>query len=313
MLQALHEQLVTVQDQLADRSRLRRRLDAAQEQFHVAQARLHEFEAQLDREARDVHSLEALSVTGLFYTLLGTKAERLDTERRQMVAAQLRFAEAQSEVRLLEREVGELEQQMAAMFGLDARYERILEQKAQVITAANSQQAQTLFRLSSEMATAQAMLREVNEAIGAAHEVLSGLARITEALNRAGNWGVYDMLGGGSIATMIKHGHIDDARSLTAHVQHLLRRLRRELADISVQTGDVGDVSGFETFADYFFDGLISDWVVQSRIEQSAKHIQRTRQQVQRVLWSLDQKQQAVQRQVRVIKQQRRDLLETAS
>mgnify|MGYP001559106142 CR=1 FL=1 len=34
------------------------------------------------------------------------------------------------------------------------------------------------------------------------------------------------------------------------------------------------NIGSFETFADYFFDGLISDWVVQSGIHELLEGVQ---------------------------------------
>lgn len=313
MLRELNEELLQVQAQLAGRYRVRQALDAAHDRLRQARDRIYELDIQLDKENNDVRQLEGLSLTGLFYTVLGTKEQRLDTERQEALAARLRYDEVRAEIALLEAERETGEQQMTRLRHLDARYERILAEKERIITASDSEQAQTLFRLSDALASGEAMLREVDEAIQVAQEVLHSLGQISSSLGRAGDWGIYDMLGGGMIATSIKHGHIDDARKAIARVQHLLRRLRSELADIQLQPGELGDVDSFETFADYFFDGLIMDWVVQSRINRSAEHVHAVARQVQDVLRSLEQRRDALQQHVQQTRMQRRELLETVT
>ncbi|MFT5872480.1 MAG: hypothetical protein ACI8WT_001411 [Clostridium sp.] len=47
------------------------------------------------------------------------------------------------------------------------------------------------------------------------------------------------------------------------------------------------NISSFETFADYFFDGLISDWVVQSKICESLDSVQSVANNVDNVIGSL--------------------------
>lgn len=42
--------------------------------------------------------------------------------------------------------------------------------------------------------------------------LLYALERAEKALASAGNWGVYDMMGGGVISTHIKRGRMDDAQ-----------------------------------------------------------------------------------------------------
>ena len=313
MLRELNEQLVQVQEQVAARSRLRQALDAAQDRLQQARTRSDELDLQLGKEDLDVRDLEGLSLTGLFYTLLGTKEQRLDVDRQELLAAQLRYEQARAEIDLLEAEVSTLEQQLTQFDDLDARSEQILAEKERIIVAANNEQTQTLFCLSSELATGQNMLREVDEALAAAREVLQSLGNVGDSLRSAGNWGVVDMLGGGMLTTMIKHGHIDDAHKTISHVQHLLRRLHRELDDIHLASGDLGDMSEFETFADYFFDDLITDWIVQSRINRSAAHIQAVTQRVHVLSGKLEQKRIALQREVGNIKLERLNLLERAT
>ena len=40
------------------------------------------------------------------------------------------------------------------------------------------------------------------------------------------------------------------------------------------------DVGSFLTFADYFFDGVIADWMVQSKIGDSLNQVREARRQV---------------------------------
>ena len=50
------------------------------------------------------------------------------------------------------------------------------------------------------------------------------------------------------------------------------------------------DVGGFLQFADYFFDGIVADWMVQSKIQKGRKQVQQAIQQVERIrskLWSM--------------------------
>ncbi len=53
--------------------------------------------------------------------------------------------------------------------------------------------------------------KEVNEALHAIEETLGHLSRAQDYLSSAGNWGLYDMIGGGFISTMIKHGKMNEA------------------------------------------------------------------------------------------------------
>lgn len=126
--------------------------------------------------------------------------------------------------------------------------------------------------------------REVNEAIQAASQALRSLQQAKESLNSAGNWGVLDMLGGGLISTFVKHTKMEDAEKLVQQACNDLKRLQKELMDVDtvaefhIETGD------FLSFADYFFDGLIADWLVQSRINDAKRQVDTAIQKVEEVL-----------------------------
>lgn len=113
--------------------------------------------------------------------------------------------------------------------------------------------------------------REIKEAMEAGNDALFYLTRAKESLNSAGNWGIWDMFGGGLLSTFMKHSKMEDANELIQEARSALKRFQKELmdvdtvADLHIETGD------FISFADYFFDGLIADWLVQSRIND-AKH-----------------------------------------
>lgn len=129
--------------------------------------------------------------------------------------------------------------------------------------------------------------REVNEAIQAANQSLKSLQLARETLNSAGNWGILDMLGGGLISTFVKHSKMEDAERLVQQARTDLKRLQKELMDVDtiaefhIETGD------FLSFADYFFDGLIADWLVQSRIKEAKRQVDSAIQKVEEVLRKL--------------------------
>jgi hypothetical protein len=120
-------------------------------------------------------------------------------------------------------------------------------------------------------------LKEITEAVAAGNNVLSDLEQAIQSLGSAENWGVWDMLGGGLISDMIKHSHIDDARALVNKVQTNISQFKRELADVRNDVEIQINIGELASFADFFFDGLITDWIVQSKIEDSLAQAQKAK------------------------------------
>ena len=68
-----------------------------------------------------------------------------------------------------------------------------------------------------------------------------------------------------------------------------MNRFHRELSDLTITTDTSLDIniSTFDTFADYFFDGLIFDWMVQSKINKSLIDTEKTSKNISKILRTL--------------------------
>lgn len=116
--------------------------------------------------------------------------------------------------------------------------------------------------------------KEINEAIDSGELALVSLRTAQEKLNSARNWGIFDMLGGGLIADIIKHSKMNDASTYLEEAKRDLLVFQKELQDVQETIDLKVDVDGFLTFADFFFDGIIMDYVVQSKIAEARKQIE---------------------------------------
>lgn len=115
--------------------------------------------------------------------------------------------------------------------------------------------------------------QEIQEAIQAADNAVSHLNAAQECLRKAGNWGVVDLLGGGLISTFLKHNRMGDAEKELASAREALRQFAGELADVGGIVNFDIQVNDFLSFADYFFDGLLADWLMQRRINEAKAQV----------------------------------------
>jgi hypothetical protein len=154
----------------------------------------------------------------------------------------------------------------------------------------------------------------MEEAQAAGRAVLTEVDKVIGSLKSAGNWGTFDLLGGGIIATAVKHSKIDDAKSSVHEVQRLLQRFRRELADVRDEEGSALElqIDAFMTFADYFFDGLIFDWVVQSKINKSLANARDLSGKVKSLVRELENRLDVTRQQIDAVEREKNDFLERA-
>ncbi len=129
--------------------------------------------------------------------------------------------------------------------------------------------------------------KEYQEAVAAGNRALKSLRNAQRELDSARNWGIADLLGGGMVSTFIKRSRMKEAQSLMDEAKRDMQEFRRELGDIcmdenlNVKTGD------FLTFADYFFDGILADWLVQDRIQKARDQAAEAVRRVEEILSQL--------------------------
>jgi hypothetical protein len=239
-----------VKEKIRMRRKLMDALARAQQMLSEQGSRLKHLETNLRREGSDVRKLEGLSLTGLFYTILGNKDKQLDKERQEHLAAKLKYDECKYSVSALEGEIDDLKTKIAAFGDLDSQRKSILDTKEKLISQTHDDKAKQLTELSEESADATSDIRELQEAVNAGNAVLNGLQNVTASLKSAKNWGTWDLIGGGLTATAVKHSRIDEARASAHHVQQLLRRFQRELADVDARSDLDIDIGSFATFAE---------------------------------------------------------------
>ena len=116
--------------------------------------------------------------------------------------------------------------------------------------------------------------REVAEAIAAGRRALASLEEAADALDSAGNWGLFDIILGGGLTSAMKHVRINKAQTALGEARAYLRAFTRELADVRAIEELRVDVSGLLTAVDIFVDNPFVDIFVQKQIDDAQDNVQ---------------------------------------
>lgn len=115
--------------------------------------------------------------------------------------------------------------------------------------------------------------REIDEAVDAANYAIKCLRKAHDELNGAKNWGIVDILGGGMLTTFLKRNKMNNAESDIAEAKRAMQVFQKELYDVDTRFQLDLNTSDFLAFADYFFDGVVADFLVQSQIKKTQREI----------------------------------------
>lgn len=242
----------------------------------------------LEKENYDVEKLEHKSVATVFYSILGSLDEHVEKERREALAAKLRYDQAAKDLQDVNYQISKLSSERLSYVDCQKEYDHLFAQKKEELMRENGETVQKILELTDKANLTRIDLKEINEAFSAGKKVLDSLDSVLSSLESAEGWGTWDLLGGGLISDLAKHSHIDVAKVEAENIQRLLRQFKTELTDISISSEIVIETEGFAKFADFFFDGLIADWFMQSKINESQASVERVKSQVLSIVAKLE-------------------------
>jgi hypothetical protein len=263
-------------------------LGRLQDEAEQQEVKLNMLKSIRNKEQRDVERMESFSVSAILYSLIGRKLEKIDKEKREAITAELRYQEACRTAEDMKRELAELQNQLASVQNADRDYEEWMQEKERLIHDSQSPLGKELYALMDQEADLHANLKEYGEAFTAGAQARDALERALKSLGSAEGWSNWDMVGGGFLSTAIKHEKMDDAHGDIHEAQQALRQFQNELSDITDAALTNLENDQLLTFADYFFDNIVTDWMVHSKIQNSEAQTRKILKQTNELLGKLD-------------------------
>lgn len=247
-----------------------------------------ELKAVWEKENHDAVKVENRSIASVFYSVFGKLEEHVEKEQKEAFAAKLKYDEATKDLEDIKYQLTKLSAERLKYVDCQRNFDTLFADKKEQVIKDGGESARRVLEQSSRLNNEKINLKEIKEALFAGNQALASLDRIQNSLNSAEGWGTWDLLGGGLISDLEKHSHIDDAKAETENAQRLLRQFHSELADVHISSDIRFETDGFAKFADFFFDGLIADWFMQSKIDRSQESVSNVQSQVKNAVHRLE-------------------------
>lgn len=285
MLQQLDDHQAELKFEMDKRDKVLRRQIALQEQLEEIGIRAGRYYRKLQKETKDVDKLDRFSFLNMFRTWTGKQDEIRLKELSEMTAAEAKWREAQMMEETIQADLSEIQTELnnPNWQNIDDRWSAIIKEKEEFIFKNNLPECRLLGELYEERSLLTTLQREIEEAMKAGDVAKRSLQFALKRLDNAEGYSTWDtFLGGGFIATALKHGELDDTENAIHKAQVALQNFQTELLDVKeVQVENLQVERGsFITFADYVFDDIFSEWSLHSRIKSSQKHVEQTLNQV---------------------------------
>lgn len=307
------EQLRELKQKIARAKNYEYLLPKLYEKRNALSQKVYELEKCKLSEQEDVERLERLTVSSLFYRITGQMDEKLNKEKEESSIASANYAAAVRELEAVRDEIWSAQCEVRDCENYEKKYREILQAKIDKIKTLDIPETTQLIEFEQKITSRENAQKELKEAIAAGNHALTIAKGMNESLESAKKLGTYDMLGGGVLADVAKHKHIDSAQIDNEKLQVALRRFKSELVDITVQAPEEIGVDGFLKTADYWFDGWIFDRKVLEQIKQSQSQIEKTISDILRVLSRLNYMEKDIEQELDRLLDMRNDLIQGIS
>lgn len=284
MFESLNKSLEEAYENMKIYEENKRNLHDLKDERPMFREKVNQLELKLEKERVDVKKLTGFSFKGLVYKVLGKKEQQLAKKQEAVYLTKQQYDQAKVELQACEAKINQLIDANSELIGAKVAYESLYRQKYEQIRQLNSVGSHRLLELEDEIAFEHQRIEELEEVLRIGNRLLSCLSDVLKSLDSAKGYGVWDMMGGGVIATAGKHSHLDTAQSTLKEAKALMKKLKKELSDVQVTLDSQVNIDGFSQFADFFLDGFLVDWFAQSKIDQSIARISDVRQKILKVL-----------------------------
>lgn len=290
MKSATKKKLIKTLKQFQSLKKVESRLLELQRTIKTENSELTKVVKQMDKESDDIKKMEKMSLKSLFHKALGSKEQQLEKERQEYLQVSLKYDELTKSLEILEYEQNILEKKQDKLAGMGKVLEELIKKREEEIKTENPKAAQRIYGLMEESDEYQRVIFEMGEAIDVGMQAQKILEQIISYLNKAKNWGQWDMSGRrGRYAGHMKRSQIDRAKDLAYKAKYVLQQFEKELRDVYTQQDFQLNIQfdSFSGFTDIFFDNLITDWLIQQKIHNTLTNIHSVRDKVIRLTSTL--------------------------
>lgn len=293
--QELQQQTENYQLQLLNVEKLNKKKITVDRLISHAEREIFHYSTELEKARMELDKLEGFSFVNLFREWSGKKDELIEKHLDHVAVMELKLVESQLTLEDLQDDVVDIVHKINAINEpfVYEELKRLNRQKQLWIMQHAPHLADKLNEIVEQELLFKQLIIEINEAIDAGKKALATLTDAGISLHEAETYSTWDtFLGGGFMATALKHEKLGESNGHLHYAQIALQRFSNELLDVKDLRKDAIkiDTDGFIKFTDYFFDNIFTDWSIHSKIAMSMEQIKRVQDDVSNTIQELQNK-----------------------
>ncbi|AVK84572.1 hypothetical protein C3943_13810 [Lysinibacillus sp. B2A1] len=291
----LQNEQETIHAQLRNANKLNEQKRLIEKQLERAQQDIYKHSIALNHIRTKLDKLEGFSFMNMIRTWTGQQDELRAEKIDKAAVLELKINEAKKMQEDLTIDLAQAKSKLTQINEqhLQEALSQLNARKKGYLQVHEPEQAKKLEQLAHEEIVTKQLIVEMKEAEEAGETALTKLGQAAASLHSANGFSTWDtFLGGGLIATHLKHDALNQSENYLHDAQIALQRFHNELLDVhdlSTKSLHV-ETDGFVKFADYFFDDIFSAWSVHSKISTAREQVSRVQDDVHNTIWRLQDK-----------------------
>lgn len=142
----------------------------------------------MQKEQADVDQLEKLSISSVFYTVIGQKEKKLEKEKAEAIDAQEKYSDLQNKLSELNEEIKKYERELRTVRGCDLRYGRLLPQIIDEIKTIDSPAAKAVIDTADTLTRLEEKLVKLDGALALCTEAWDNAKSAEQCLAKSENY-----------------------------------------------------------------------------------------------------------------------------
>lgn len=300
------EKIICLRTEIHEKERYEKQLKDVKAEYKAKEAKEKLLQEALTREEQDVKRLESLSFRNFWYSLIGSKSEKLSQEKRESYQAGYEYQKNRNAKENLAKEIATLEARLAHLQKSAAVLDALLIQKEESILLTESHLSQRIRDIIKSLSGYRIANQELSEAIAAGNDLLTHLYEVQKNLRYAGSYHRLHHQGIGytqlSFSLQLHH-----ALTGFSDLKYYTDCFRRELKDVNP------DLCGKISFTDDLFDLMYIGITKHFEISAAAQRLETLLLYIQSIIGTLGDKKRDNEKAMSALTETKKQLLEVAS
>lgn len=311
----LIEELANARAKLEEKNWLDQCIAKTEEEHQRLGGRVGELGLRLAAEEKDVADLESSALKGLFLSLVGAKAERLEKEKAEAAEARLAYQTAKSELDAIYERLQSLRELRAELGDVEARYQELVAREREALVERGGALGTELGDHIDKQGRLEERLRELDSTLEAGREAVNIMARMTgylaeaSSVSAAFSGGITSgsPYGGSGARDALGNAYVDavDARAALATFQEQIGAV--------ITAPEVQLTPDLIHYADLALDTILDDLAVHAHARAAAASVEKSSKRVEELLGQIEPVRHQLADELAAVKTRIRELTEKAS